>query len=78
MGDLSSRRGKILGMDSEGHFQVVRAEVPLAELYKYSTNLRSLTQGRGIHERDFSHYEEVPREIAERVVAEAQAEKQEA
>ena len=78
MGDLSSRRGKILGMESVGSLQVVRALVPLAELFKYSTNLRSLTQGRGVHERDFSHYEEVPRETAEKVVAEAQAEKAEA
>ncbi|MFH1277052.1 MAG: elongation factor G [Candidatus Eisenbacteria bacterium] len=78
MGDLSSRRGKILGMESEGPFQIVRALVPLAELYKYSTNLRSLTQGRGIHEREFDHYEEMPRDQAEKVVAEAQAEKAEA
>jgi elongation factor G len=76
MGDLSSRRGKILGMGNEGAFQVIRAHVPLAELYKYSTHLRSLTQGRGAVERDFSHYEEVPKEIAEKVIAEAQAAKQ--
>ncbi|MBN1824730.1 MAG: elongation factor G [Candidatus Eisenbacteria bacterium] len=78
MGDLSSRRGKILGMDSEGGFQVLRARVPLAELYKYSTNLRSLTQGRGLYEREFSTYEEVPKDFAEKVIAEAQAAKEEA
>jgi elongation factor G len=78
MGDLSSRRGKILGMDVQGPFQAIRAQVPLSELYKYSTHLRSLTQGRGGVEREFSHYEEVPREIAEKVIAEAQAAKQEA
>lgn len=77
MGDLSSRRGRILGMGAEGGFQVVRATVPLAELYKYSTNLRSLTQGRGIHEREFSCYEEVPKEITEKVIAESQAAKEE-
>ena len=71
MGDLSSRRGRILGMGAEGGFQVVRATVPLAELYKYSTNLRSLTQGRGIHEREFSCYEEVPRDITEKVIGAA-------
>jgi elongation factor G len=76
MGDLSSRRGKILGMDREGSFQNIKAQVPLAELYKYSTSLRSLTQGRGIHTREFSHYEEVPKEIAEKIIKEAQAEKE--
>jgi elongation factor G len=76
MGDLSSRRGKILGMDREGNFQNIKAQVPLAELYKYSTSLRSLTQGRGIHTREFSHYEEVPKEIAEKIIKEAQAEKE--
>jgi elongation factor G len=76
MGDLSSRRGKILGMEREGNFQNIKAQVPLAELYKYSTSLRSLTQGRGIHHREFSHYEEVPKEIAEKIIKEAQAEKE--
>ncbi|MDV7389823.1 elongation factor G, partial [Arthrospira platensis SPKY1] len=50
MGDISSRRGKILGMDSEGPFQIIKAMVPLANLYKYATHLRSLTGGRGIHQ----------------------------
>jgi len=78
MGDLSGKRGKIQGIDSRGHLQVVRAQVPLAELYKYSTNLRSMTQGRGMYESSFSHYEEVPHEIAQKVIAEAKAEKEEA
>lgn len=72
MGDLSSRRGKIAGAEPKGNFQVVRAKVPLAELYKYSTSLRSLTQGRGLHTRKFSHYEEVPRDVSEKVIAEAE------
>jgi elongation factor G len=76
MGDLSSRRGKILGMDREGNFQSIKAQVPLAELYKYSTSLRSSTHGRGIHRREFSHYEEVPKDIAEKIIKEAQAEKE--
>jgi elongation factor G len=71
MGDVSSRRGKIQGMDSEGPFQKVRAQIPLAELYKYSSDLRSMTQGRGHHTRAYSHYEEVPREIATKIVEEA-------
>ncbi len=70
MGDISSRRGRILGMDSDGHFQVIKAQVPLAELYKYSSNLRSLTSGRGSHRRSFSHYEDVPKEVEQKVIEE--------
>ncbi len=70
MGDISSKRGKILGMDSDGRFQIIKALVPLAELYKYSSHLRSLTQGRGVHKRKFHHYEEVPREIEQKVIDE--------
>lgn len=77
MGDLSSKRGRIQGIDSKGHLQVVRAQVPLAELYKYSTTLRSMTQGRGVFESEFSHYEEVPREIAQKMIEEAKAAKEE-
>ncbi len=74
MGDLSSRRGKIAGVDPKGNFQVVKAKVPLAELYRYSTTLRSLTQGRGLHVRKFSHYEEVPREVSDKIAAKAKEE----
>lgn len=70
MGDLSSRRGKILGMDSDNSHQIIRALVPLKELYRYSTTLRSMTQGRGIHRQKFSHYEEVPHEIAQKIIEE--------
>ena len=70
MGDISSRRGRISGMDSDGHFQIIKAQVPLAELYKYSSNLRSLTSGRGSHRRSFSHYEEVPKEVEQKVIDE--------
>ncbi|MDH4222189.1 MAG: elongation factor G [candidate division Zixibacteria bacterium] len=76
MGDLSSRRGRILGMESDGRFQKIKAQVPLAELYRYSTTLRSLTQGRGLHSRSFSHYEEVPREITDKIIKEVQAAKE--
>ena len=71
MGDISSRRGKIIGMDSKGDMEVIRAQVPLAELYHYSTRLRSLTQGRGSHKQSFSHYEEAPRDVADKVVQES-------
>ncbi|MBI2418325.1 MAG: elongation factor G [Ignavibacteriales bacterium] len=70
MGDVSSRRGKILGMDSDGHFQIIKALVPLAELYKYSSSLRSLTGGRGAYKRKLSHYEDVPKEIENKIVDE--------
>jgi elongation factor G len=70
MGDISSKRGKILGMDSDGRFQTIKALVPLAELYKYSSNLRSLTQGRGVHKRKFDHYEEMPKEVEQKVIEE--------
>ncbi|HPC36330.1 MAG TPA: elongation factor G [Candidatus Marinimicrobia bacterium] len=69
MGDISVRRGKIQGVDSEGPFQKITAKVPLAELYRYSTALRSMTQGRGMHRQSFSHYEQMPKEIQDKVVA---------
>jgi elongation factor G len=76
MGDLSSRRGKILGTEADGHYQVIKAMVPLSETYKYSTHLRSMTQGRGMHGVRYSHHEEVPRELADKVIATAKAEKE--
>lgn len=76
MGDLSSRRGKIMGMDSQGKFQIIKAKVPLAELDRYATTLRSLTSGRGIHSRSFSHYEPLPKDFEARVIAESKAEKE--
>jgi elongation factor G len=78
MGDLSSRRGKILGMDSMGAMQVIKAQVPAMELYRYSTTLRSLTGGRGIHAEEFSHYEEMPREMQQKVIEESKKAKEQA
>ncbi|MFH1010249.1 MAG: elongation factor G [bacterium] len=77
MGDLSSRRGKIQGMESEGHMQVIRAKVPLKELYRYATALRSMTQGRGFPRQSFSHYEEVPPDIQQKLIAAHTEEKEE-
>jgi len=76
MGDLSSRRGKIAGMDPEGKHQRIRAAVPQAELYQYSVDLRSMTQGQGVYSMDFSRYEEVPHEIAQKVIEQAKAERE--
>jgi elongation factor G len=73
MGDLSSRRGTILGVDIDGVFQVIRAQAPAKELYRYSSQLRSLTGGRGVHTEKFSHYAEMPRELEQRVIEEAKS-----
>ncbi len=75
MGDLSSRRGKILGMDAAGKYQLIKALVPLAELYQYSTTLRSMTQGRASHRRRFDHYEKCPPDVQAKVIEEYEAER---
>jgi elongation factor G len=72
VGDLSGRRGKILGMDVAGRLQIVRAQVPASSLYHYGTVLRSLTGGRGMHAEKFSHYEEMPPEQEKKLVDEYQ------
>lgn len=69
MGMLNSRRGRIEGMDSRGGAQIIRAKVPLSEMFGYSTTLRSGTQGRGVFSMELSHYEEVPRSISEEIVS---------
>ena len=68
MGDISGKRGKIMGMDADGSFQVIKAQVPQAELYHYATTVRSLTGGRGIHSESFSHYEKMPKEFEQKVI----------
>ncbi|NLY50492.1 MAG: elongation factor G, partial [Firmicutes bacterium] len=77
IGDLNSKRGRILGLEPTGGLQVVKAQVPAAELSKYAIDLRSLTQGRGSFVMTFDHYEEVPGRIAEEVVAQARKNKAE-
>jgi elongation factor G len=69
MGNLNSRRGQIEGMNSEQGVTRVTAKVPLAEMFGYATDIRSMTQGRGIFSMEFSHYEEVPRNVAETIIA---------
>ena len=69
MGDISGKRGKILGMDSDGSFQLIKAQVPQAELYNYATTIRSITGGRGIHSEEFSHYEKMPKDAQQKVVS---------
>ncbi len=77
MGDMSMRRGKIQGTEQEGSMQKIKAQVPLSELYRYATSLRSMTQGRASHSREFSHYDVVPHEIAQKLIAAAEVEKEE-
>lgn len=68
MGDLSGKRGKILGMEPSGRNQLIKAQVPLAEISKYATELRSITGGRGSYSVSFSHYEEVPSDVAKKII----------
>ena len=73
IGDLNSRRGKVLGVDTEGHSQIIKAQVPMAEVLRYASDLRSMTSGRGEFQSQFSHYEELPPHLMEKVQAEAKA-----
>ena len=72
LGDLSARRGKIGGMTQRGEAQVIAATVPLAEMFGYSTKLRSQSQGRAVYSMEFSHYEEVPKSKAEEIIIKAE------
>ena len=76
-GDLNHRRGRILGMESEEGLETIKAEVPMAELHKYATELRSMTQGRGTFDMEFVRYEQVPANVAQEIIAKHQAEKAE-
>jgi elongation factor G len=70
MGDLSGRRGIVQGMDDiAGGMKTIRAEVPLAEMFGYATQLRSLTQGRASYSMEFKHYAEAPKNVAEAVIS---------
>jgi elongation factor G len=71
IGDLNSRRGKVLGMDSLGHNQIIKGQAPLAEILRYAPDLRSMTSGRGTFTYSHSHYEEAPPFIAEKIIAES-------
>ena len=68
IGDLNGRRGRVLGMDSDGKYQIIKAEVPMAEVLRYSFDLTSMTGGRGNFQMKLSHYEEVPPQLAEKIV----------
>lgn len=76
MGDINSKRGKVLGMDGEGNLRRVNAEVPMAEMQQYAAELRSITSGRGTFEMEFAHYDEVPPSEAKAVIAAARADEE--
>ncbi len=76
MGDLNGRRGRVLGMESAGKYQQIKAQVPLAEFQTYAPDLRSMTGGRGIYSMAFSHYDEVPSQIADKVIEELKADQE--
>ncbi len=76
MGDLNGRRGRVLGMDTAGKYQVINAEVPLAEFLTYAPDLRSMTGGRGIYSMEFTRYDEVPAQMAEKVIEAMKKEKE--
>ncbi|NPA06180.1 MAG: elongation factor G [Chloroflexi bacterium] len=76
LGDLNTRRARVQGMDTEKGRSIIRAQVPLAEMLRYVTDLRSLTGGRGVFEMEFSHYEQVPPHIQQQIIEERQRERE--
>lgn len=76
-GDLNSRRGRIMGIEAKGRNQTIKAQVPLAEMYKYATSLKSITHGQGTYSMKFSHYEEVPSRTAQEIIAQTKKKKEE-
>ena len=73
MGDLNGRRGRIAGMDTRGATTIIKAQVPMAEMLTYASDLTSMTQGRGTYSMEFSHYDVVPQQIADKIVSAAKA-----
>jgi elongation factor G len=71
MGDLNGRRGRVMGMDTQGRYQVIKAQVPMAEVLQYALDLNAITGGRGTFQMEHSHYEEVPSQLADKVVGAA-------
>jgi elongation factor G len=75
IGDLNTKRARVQGMNPGGGVNIIEAQVPLAEILRYAIDLKSITQGRGSYKAEFSHYEEVPSHIAQKIIAERQTEK---
>jgi elongation factor G len=72
IGDVSSRRGKVQHLDRRGNYRIVNAKIPLAQMFGYATDLRSMTQGRATYSMQFSHYQQVPKIISDEIVVKAQ------
>jgi elongation factor G len=77
IGDLNTKRARVMGMNPQGDINVIEAQAPLAEIQRYTIDLKSMTQGRASYTMEFDHYEEVPANITQKLVAERQAEKAE-
>jgi elongation factor G len=77
IGDLNSKRGRVQGMEPVGKKQLIKAQVPLAEMARYTIDLKSMTQGRGKFTMEYSHYEEVPAQNAEKIIERARQEREE-
>ena len=75
MGDVSSRRGQIQGQEESNNAQIIKANVPLSEMFGYSTQLRSMSQGRAVYSMKFSHYEKVPKNIEAKIIEERTTQK---
>ncbi len=75
IGDLNTKRARVLGMNPEGDSNIIEAQVPLAEVQRYAIDLKSMTQGRAVYSMEFDHYEEVPAQVTQRIVAQKQSEK---
>ena len=76
MGDLNSRRGRVQGVDPQGDQQLIKAQIPLAEVLSYAPDLNSLTGGRGTYTMEFSRYEDVPAHVAQKVIDELNAKRE--
>jgi elongation factor G len=76
IGDLNTKRARVLGMTPQDGSNVIEAQAPLAEVQRYATTLRSITQGRGSYTIEFSHYEEVPAHVVQKIVAQSKAKKE--
>ncbi|MBU3953485.1 MAG: elongation factor G, partial [Proteobacteria bacterium] len=76
MGDMNSRRGRVLGMDSEGDKQIINALVPMSEILRYAPDLSSMTGGRGAFTMEFEHYDEVPSDLSQKIIERVNAEKE--
>jgi elongation factor G len=74
LGDLNTKRARVMGTEQKGGKTIITAQAPLAEMQSYATDLRSITQGRGMFSMELSHYEEVPKHVAEEIMAKAQVE----